>query len=211
MHALYVDLVAIYGEQPWWPAETPFEVVVGAVLTQNAAWSNVEKAIDRLRAARLLSLKALLATGHAELAEVIRSSGYFNVKARRLRNLCEFLADQGGLEGFSELSLSDQRAGLLSVNGIGPETADDILLYALEQPVFVIDSYTRRLLHRLGWTHGAETYEDLRSGFERALPGNVYQYQQFHALIVMHAKAACRKVPRCAQCALAPKCPAASR
>ena len=210
MHALYAALVASYGEQPWWPAETPFEVVVGAVLTQNTAWSNVEKAIDRLRAARLLSLKALLATGHDELANAIRPSGYFNVKARRLRNLCEFLVAQGGLEGFSEHALSDQRAGLLSVNGIGPETADDILLYALEQPVFVIDSYTRRLLHRLGWTHGGETYEDLRSGFERALPGGVYQYQQFHALIVMHAKEVCRKAPRCAQCALAPKCPSAS-
>ena len=101
------------------------------------------------------------------------------------------------------------RLGLLGVNGIGPETADDILLYALEQPVFVIDAYTRRLLHRLGWTQGGETYEDLRAGFERALSGGVYQYQQFHALIVMHAKEACRKVPRCAQCALAPDCPAA--
>jgi endonuclease-3 related protein len=211
LHALYTDLVAIYGEQPWWPAETPFEVVVGAVLTQNAAWSNVEKAIDRLRAARLLSLNALLATGHADLADAIRPSGYFNVKARRLRNLCEFLAAQGGLEGFSEHPLPDQRAGLLSVNGIGPETADDILLYALEQPVFVIDSYTRRLLRRLGWSHGRESYEDLRAGFERALSGGVYQYQQFHALIVMHAKEVCRKVPRCAQCPLAPECPAATR
>lgn len=205
--AVYEGLVARYGEQPWWPAETPFEVVVGAVLTQNAAWTNVEKAIARLRESGLLSLEALLATDHEGLAELIRPSGYFNIKARRLRNLCEFLAAAGGLEVLAEQSLEAQRQGLLSVNGVGPETADDILLYALEQPVFVIDTYTRRLLARLGMADGDESYEVLRAGFEDALQAGVFVYQQYHALIVMHAKAHCRKVPVCGGCPLLAACP----
>jgi len=207
LRALYDTLRGIHGEQPWWPAETPLEVVVGAVLTQNAAWSNVEKAIDRLKAAGLLSLPALLDSDHETLAEAVRPSGYFNIKARRLRNLCEFLAGQGGLEEFADLDLPDQREALLGVNGVGPETADDILLYALERPVFVIDAYTRRLLQRLDLAHGREGYEALRSRFEQALEGDVYVYQQYHALIVMHAKAVCRKVPRCWECALVSDCP----
>jgi len=206
---LYRALLGIYGEQPWWPAESAFEVVVGAVLTQNAAWSNVEKAIDRMKAAGLLSLPALLESDHETLAQTIRPSGYFNVKARRLRNLCEFLAQQGGLEEFAGMHLPVQRDALLGVNGVGPETADDILLYALQRPVFVIDTYTRRLLQRLGLTHGGEDYEELRSIFEQALDGDVFVYQQYHALIVMHAKEVCRKAPRCERCTLAPDCPSA--
>ena len=204
---LYGALRAIYGEQPWWPADSAFEVAVGAVLTQNAAWSNVEKAIDRMKAAGLLSLPALLDSNHETLAEIIRPSGYFNIKAKRLRNLCEFLARQGGLEEFARLDLSAQREALLEVNGVGPETADDILLYALERPVFVIDTYTRRLLQRFGLAHGSEGYEELRSVFERALNGDVFVFQQYHALIVMHAKAVCRKVPQCDLCAMAADCP----
>jgi len=209
LRSLYQALLDIYGEQPWWPAESPFEVVVGAVLTQNAAWSNVEKAIDRLKAADLMSLPALLAVDHDTLAEAIRPSGYFNIKARRLRNLCLFLAERGGLEAFARVDLIGQRAALLRVNGIGPETADDILLYALDQPVFVIDAYTRRLLGRYRLARGDEAYESLRLGFERALGGDVHLYQQYHALIVMHAKDVCRKTPECLRCGLAVSCPAA--
>lgn len=207
MRGLYDSLQAVYGEQPWWPADSAFEVVVGAVLTQNAAWSNVEKAIDRLKKADLLSLQALLESDHDTLAEAIRPSGYFNIKAKRLRNLCEFLARQGGLDAFSTREPDAQREALLGVNGVGPETADDILLYAMQQPVFVIDAYTRRLLLRYGLAHGGESYEELRSGFEKALDADVYCYQQYHALIVMHAKAVCRKVPQCELCALASACP----
>ncbi len=209
LRALYRSLSEAYGVQPWWPAESPFEVVVGAVLTQNAAWSNVEKAIARLRQAGLLSLGALLEADHATLAEAIRPSGYYNIKARRLRNLCEFVAAQGGLEALAAQGLEEQRRGLLSVNGIGPETADDILLYALERPVFVIDAYTRRLLQRLDLADGREGYEELRRGFEDALAADVQLYQQYHALIVVHAKAVCRKTPRCGSCALAARCPTA--
>jgi len=137
---LFDALHALYGEQPWWPADSAFEVVVGAVLTQNAAWSNVEKAIDRLKKADLLSLQALLESDHDTLAEAIRPSGYFNIKAKRLRNLCEFLARQGGLDAFSTREPDAQREALLGVNGVGPETADDILLYAMQQPVFVLQT-----------------------------------------------------------------------
>ncbi len=210
LRALYAALAAAYGTQPWWPAETPFEVVVGAVLTQNAAWSNVEKAIERLRRQDMLSLPAILAADPARLAEAIRPSGYFNIKAQRLRNLCLFLECAGGLEAFARLPLAAQRAGLLSVNGIGPETADDILLYALDRPVFVIDAYTRRLLQRFGLARGDEDYEALRAGFEAALEPDLHLFQQYHALIVVHAKAACRKTPLCDGCALAAGCPVQS-
>ncbi|MCG6967970.1 MAG: endonuclease III domain-containing protein [Chromatiaceae bacterium] len=207
LRELYDGLLAAYGAQPWWPADSAFEIMVGAVLTQNAAWANVEKAIDRLKAARLLSLPALLEADHDTLADAIRPSGYFNIKARRLRNLCEFLERQGGLDRFAARELAEQREALLGVNGVGPETADDILLYALDRPVFVIDAYTRRLLQRYRLAHGAETYEELRSGFERALEGDVYLYQQYHALIVIHAKQVCRKAPDCRRCPLVPVCP----
>ncbi len=205
--ALYAALLARYGRQPWWPAETPFEVVVGAVLTQNAAWTNVEKAIARLRSRDLLSLDAVLAAEHDALADAIRPSGYFNVKARRLRSVCAFLDDAGGMQRFARRDLATQRSGLLAVHGIGPETADDILLYALDRPVFVIDVYTRRLLQRYRLARGDEPYEVLRAGFEAALAADVDLYQQFHALIVVHAKAACRKTPLCPTCVLAPACP----
>lgn len=207
LRVLYQGLLAQYGAQPWWPAETAFEVVVGAVLTQNAAWSNVEKAIAQLKSKGLLALDAILASDHDALAAAIRPSGYFNIKAKRLRNLCEYLAARGGLEAFAGLPLADQREGLLGVNGVGPETADDILLYALEQPVFVIDTYTRRLLQRYRLASGEEPYESLRAGFERALQGDVHTYQQYHALIVMHAKEVCRKAPVCGSCGLAGDCP----
>lgn len=207
LRGLYDALSERYGRQPWWPAETRFEVVVGAVLTQNAAWTNVEKAIAGMRAQGLLSLDAVLASDHDTLAAAIRPSGYFNIKARRLRNLCEFIAAQGGMTAFAGQELAHQRAGLLDVNGVGPETADDILLYALDRPVFVIDAYTRRLLQRYRLASGDESYESLRAGFERALDVDLYVYQQYHALIVMHAKEVCRKSPRCGDCALAVDCP----
>lgn len=208
---LYRAMATYYGEQPWWPADSVFEIVVGAVLTQNAAWSNVEKAIARLKAADALSLEALQAIDHATLGELIRPSGYYNIKAGRLKNLCDFLVGVGGLERLADQPLSEQRQGLLSVNGVGPETADDILLYALERPVFVIDAYTRRLLQRFGLADGTESYEMLRRGFEAALPADVRLYQQYHALIVIHAKEACRKSPLCRDCPLLADCPTGKR
>lgn len=207
LRGLYQALLERYGAQPWWPADTPFEVVVGAVLTQNTAWSNVEKAIARLKAAGMMSLSAILHAEHDTLAEAIRPSGYFNIKARRLQHLCGFLAQQGGLERFARRQLEEQRRGLLGVNGIGPETADDILLYALNRPVFVIDAYTRRLLTRYRLASGDEGYEMLRAWFEEALEPDVHLFQQYHALIVMHAKEVCRKTPLCTRCGLSGSCP----
>lgn len=205
--SLYRRLLRLHGPQQWWPADTPFEVAVGAVLTQNTNWSNVERAIARLREAGALDLQTMLALPRARLAELIRPSGYFNIKADRLRELCRFLRREGGLEALAERPLETLRPALLGVRGIGPETADDILLYALDRPVFVIDVYTRRLLARHGLARGDEDYETLRRGFERALPPDVAMFRQYHALIVEHAKQACRKRPLCEQCGLARDCP----
>ncbi len=206
LHALYRALRAAYGPQDWWPADSPFEVAVGAVLTQNTAWSNVERAIARLKAADVLSCEAILSLPHEVLAEHIRPAGYFNVKAHRLRHLCAFLDAEGGLEALAAQPTAALRPRLLAVNGIGPETADDILLYALDRPVFVIDAYTRRLLARQGLACGDEDYESLRAGFERTLPADVALFKEYHALIVEHAKQACRRKPDCGACALVDGC-----
>lgn len=204
---LFDGLLAAYGEQPWWPADDPFEIVVGAVLTQNTNWSNVEKALVNLKQAGVLSLPRLRALPRERLARLIRPSGYYNIKARRLHNLCEQLANIGGLEGLTAMPVAQARGELLSVNGVGAETADDILLYALGLPVFVIDTYTRRLLMRFALASGDEPYDVLRLGFERALPPNIELFRQYHALIVTHAKHACRKNPLCGGCGLRRRCP----
>ncbi|NNE37368.1 MAG: endonuclease, partial [Gammaproteobacteria bacterium] len=159
---VYQRMFDAYGPQDWWPADTPFEVMVGAVLTQNTAWVNVEKAINNLKQNSLLSLDAIVNMPEARLADLVRSSGYFNVKARRLHNLCRWLVSVGDLNSLASLETYEFRTRLLSINGIGPETADDILLYAFNRPVFVIDAYTRRLFSKLKLIHGKEPYESLR-------------------------------------------------
>lgn len=205
---LYGRLYDAYGAQNWWPAKTPFEVVVGAVLTQNTAWTNVEKAIANLHQAGQLTLTAIRRLDHDELADLIRPSGYFNIKARRLKNLCVWLHQQRGLGQLRKWSTAELREGLLSVNGIGPETADDILLYAFERPVFVIDAYTRRLLSRLGLITGDEHYETLRAAFETALTPDPALYNEYHALIVRHAKQKCSVAADCLHCGVEnPKAP----
>jgi len=197
---LYRRLYRNYGPQYWWPAKTPFEVMVGAVLTQNTTWANVERAIANLRRARCLSAERILAARPAELAELIRPSGYFNIKERRLRSLCEWFIDRGGFRRLRHLETRVLRDELLAVHGVGPETADDILLYAFERPVFVIDAYTRRLLARLGLAAGDEPYEALRLGFEAALEPDVAVYNEYHALIVRHAKESCSGARGCRHC-----------
>jgi endonuclease-3 related protein len=196
-----------YGPQHWWPGDSPFEVMVGAVLTQNTAWSNVERAIDFLKAANALSPESIAALPHERLAALIRPAGYFNVKARRLQSFCRFLVESGGEPALADTPTETLRARLLAVHGIGPETADDILLYAFERPVFVIDAYTRRLFGRLGLASGHESYEELRTGVERAIGPDPASLNELHALIVHHAKVACAKVPRCAGCCLREICP----
>jgi endonuclease-3 related protein len=207
---VYNTLYRCYGPQHWWPGDSPFEIMVGAVLTQNTAWSNVEKAIANLVAHDRLDAGRIVGARKEQLARLLKPSGYFNIKAQRLRNFCRWYLAAGGYQALAEMPTGELRRALLTVNGIGPETADDILLYAFGRPVFVIDAYTRRLLARYGLARGDEAYESLRLGFERALGADVDLYQQYHALIVTHAKEVCRKAPACLRCGLAVACPTAT-
>lgn len=200
-------LLKAYGPQNWWPGDTPFEVMVGAVLTQNTAWSNVERAIDNLKANASLDAQAIVRAPHKKLAAWLQPSGYFNIKAKRLSNFCRWYLQHGQFAGLAQWDTEALRKGLLSVNGVGPETADDILLYAFERPVFVIDAYTRRLFSRLALVAGDEGYEHLRAHFETKLPRDTSLFNEYHALIVQHAKDACKKRPLCGRCCLARVCP----
>lgn len=203
---IFNQLLKHYGSQSWWPAETPFEVMVGAVLTQNTAWINVERAIVNLRENDCLSPERILSVPVGSLAEWLQPSGYFNIKAKRLRNYCIWYVNAGQHEVVSQWDTLTLRKALLSVNGVGPETADDILLYAFERPVFVIDAYTRRLFSRLGLIDHDEVYEQLSARFESQLPKKVPIFNEYHALIVIHAKDVCRKKPLCEGCCLKSYC-----
>lgn len=198
--ALYDRLLDAYGPQNWWPAESAFEVIVGTVLTQNTSWKNVEKALNSMKHAGLLDLDGIVALSGDDLAVLIKSSGFFNVKAQRLKNLCGWLQSQGGLDALAEWRTGRLRQALLAIKGIGPETADDILLYAFERPVFVIDTYTRRLSLKLGLIQGSEDYETLRQMFESCLPPEHSLYNEYHALIVRHAKEKCTHDSHCRHC-----------
>jgi len=217
----YERLYKHHGPQHWWPAGSAFEVMIGAILTQNTAWSNVERAIANLRQQQALDPRRILRVPETRLASWIRPSGYFNIKARRLRNFCRWYLDQGGYDALSRLDTASLRHALLSVNGIGPETADDIVLYAFDRPVFVIDAYTRRLFHRLGLIDGKQGYEALRAVFEQDLRQQMSQrtrsgrirtltlvriFNEYHALIVIHGKDVCRSRPLCRDCCLARHC-----
>jgi endonuclease III related protein len=204
--AVFEALYAAYGSQNWWPAETPFEVMVGAVLTQNTSWKNVERALKNLATLGPLSAQAILALPEAELAVQLRPVGYFNLKARRLRTFCVAYLAEGEWVGLSQVVTPELRRLLLAIKGIGFETADDILLYAFDRPVFVVDAYTRRILTRLGELDGKEGYETIRYGFELALGPDLALFNEFHALIVHHGKEICRTRPRCGVCCLATLC-----
>lgn len=195
-----------YGPQQWWPADSRLEVIVGAVLTQNTAWTNVERAIGNLRQAVVLNLESMLALEQEVLAAHLRPAGYFNLKARRLINLLTTIRELGGVDGLASIPTGTLRNRLLAVNGVGPETADDILLYAYHRPLFVIDAYTRRIFARLGLARGDEDYDRLRLAVESAVPGNTDWYQEFHALLVVHGKERCRPSPRCDGCPLVDLC-----
>jgi len=209
----YETLSQAVGPMRWWPAKTPFEVVVGAILTQNTAWSNVERAMANLRGARLLTPAALARVPQAKLARLIRPSGYFRQKAKKLKTFVRFLRrDYGGsLTRMFRTPTKDLREQLLSIWGIGPETADSILLYAGEHPVFVVDAYTHRILRRHGLiSEGSPDYEGVRSLFERQLPREVGVYNEFHALLVHVGKHWCKtRQPRCELCPLATYLPTA--
>lgn len=204
---LFDFLLDIHGHQNWWPADTPFEVMVGAVLTQNTSWTNVESSIDRLRKANLLDAEELSAVPLETLAEYLYPVGYYNLKARRLSAFINWYIEQGGFEKLATQTTGWLRSSLLSVKGVGPETADDILLYAFNRPVFVIDAYTRRLLERLEWIPSKLDYEQLRMAFESCLPPDPLYFAEYHALIVVHGKHLCRPKPLCHACQLRQKCP----
>jgi endonuclease III related protein len=208
---------AQFGHLHWWPGETPFEVCVGAILTQNTAWSNVERASANLKAACVLEPAKLFALSEAALAALIRPAGYFNVKARRLRSFLRVLVEECGGE-FDRLFTGETaavRERLLAIHGIGPETADSMLLYAGGHRRFVIDAYTRRIFQRHGWTQGGADYDDLQRLCESALNekpprARLDYWQDYHAQLVITGKHFCRnRQPRCAACPLKPLLPKA--
>ncbi len=203
---IYRRLFLAYGPQGWWPADSPFEVMVGAILTQATNWRNVERAIGNLKEAGVLSPEAVLQLPEEELARLVRPAGFYRQKARRLKSLARAVLSHGGTEAFLSLPPGKLREILLSLPGIGPETADSILLYAAERPVFVVDAYTRRIFSRLGFIRGNEPYEELRALFERCLPRDTRLYQEYHALLVRHGKEHCRARPRCHGCPLRELC-----
>jgi endonuclease-3 related protein len=192
------------GHLGWWPGRTRLEIIVGAILTQNTAWTNVEKAIRNLRAARLLSLQALRGVPEATLARAIRPSGYFRQKARKLKAFIAFLDEAygGSLRRMARAQPERLRRELLGVWGIGRETADSILLYAFGHPVFVVDAYTRRILSRHGWIHPRADYEEIRRLFEERLPRDPELWNDYHAQLVWVGKFHCRAAARCQGCPL---------
>jgi len=206
----FETLFAALGPQHWWPARTPFEVIVGAILTQNTAWTNVERAIANLRRARLLTPAALERVPLRRLERLIRSSGYFRQKARKLKEFVRFLRRDfsGSLARMFRTPTAELRERLLAVHGIGPETADSILLYAGGHPVFVVDAYTHRILERHALASEKPRYESVRALFEASLPPDPAVYNEFHGLIVHVGKHWCRtRQPRCHECPLQPFLP----
>ncbi|MEN8265308.1 MAG: endonuclease III domain-containing protein [Nitrospirota bacterium] len=201
---IYNTLFSAFGPQHWWPGDTAFEVAVGAVLTQNTNWGNVERAIQNLKREKVLNSKALNKMQHKKLASLIRPAGYFNIKAERLKNFLAYLSNHysGSMKKMKARDLHDLREELLSVNGIGPETADSILLYALDKPVFVIDAYTKRVLTRHNLVPEKATYHEMQELFQNNISTDVRLYNEYHALFVMVGKDYCKPKPKCSGCPL---------
>ena len=204
----FKNLETKYSLKDWWPAQSEFEIMVGAILTQNTSWNNVEKAITNLKGSINLDPTSILAAPHEFLETLIHPSGYYKVKTRRLKALCTLLVNEfdGSTSKMKQLPWREIRAMLLGVNGIGPETADDILLYALHKPVFVIDQYTIRIFSRLGFNPSSDSYEGWQQFFMQSLPNDVDLFKNYHALIIIHAKNLCRKTPICEPCPLKKDC-----
>jgi endonuclease III related protein len=208
---VYERLRGAFGHAGWWPGDSPFEVCVGAILVQNTAWTNVERTLEGLRERGLLSFRALSRLPVSRLAPLLRSSGTFRVKARRLRAFLDFLSSEygGRVEVMRSEDLPTLRRKLLAVPGIGPETADSIALYAAGHPSFVVDAYTRRAFTRLGLLRGGESYAEVQRLFEEGLPRDAALYNDYHAQVVRLGKDFCRARPRCPDCPLANICPTA--
>jgi len=199
---IYRTLYQAYGPMHWWPGETPFEVMVGAILTQNTAWTNVEKAIQRLKEKRVLSSGGIHRLEKSQLASLIRPSGYYRIKADRLKAFVDFFFENygGRVERMRNGDLGTLRQKLLGVKGIGPETADSILLYSLRKPIFVVDAYTRRVLSRHKLVPDDAPYEEIQKLFMDLLPLDEKMFNEYHALFVHLGKTMCKKIPRCESC-----------
>lgn len=210
---VYERLLAAFGPQGWWPGDGgAFEVAVGAVLTQNTAWRNVERALAGLTEQGWLTPEAIRDAPSEALGEAIRPSGYFNVKAQRLQALAQAWCDAGGEAALEALDTAALRRWLLGIRGVGRETADDVVVYGFDRPVFVVDAYTRRIFERLGIATGDESYETLRAAVEADMGGDegaTQRLNEFHALIVALGKDVCRPKPDCPSCPLRADCPAA--
>ena len=197
-------LLGEFGKRNWWPGESPLEVMVGAVLTQNTSWKNVEKAIANLKSADLMDIDRIYSVENDLLARHIRSSGYYNIKTKRLKELIKVLYEEydSSVENIRKKDTKFLRTALLKINGIGEETADSILLYALEKPVFVVDAYTKRFLANHGLFNSSSRYRDIQAFFMDNLPKDTYLFNEFHALIVALCQKYCLKLPKCNQCPL---------
>ena len=205
---IYHRLLRAYGPQHWWPGDTPMEVMVGAVLTQAATWTNVEKAITNLKAADAVSADVLRGMPHEDLAKLVYPAGYYNQKSRKLKALAEYLGRRFGdnVEAMALENTDSLRSELTAIYGIGEETADDILLYAVGKPVFVVDAFTRRVFSRLGLAPDKGLYSMYQALFTDNLPRDVDLYGEYHALIVRHGKYVCKKRPLCRSCCLLGVC-----
>ena len=211
LRTIFDRLAAAYGPQGWWPARDPFEMMAGALLTQRTAWRNAEQAIASLRRAGALSPEALATLPTPALEAFVRPAGTFRAKAARLRALARWYLDVGGRATLMQRPTTELRAELLGLPGIGPETADDILVYVFARPVFVVDAYARRILSRYGWARGDEPYEQLSAAVADALGRDATVLGELHALLVEHGKRHCRAAPRCPGCPLAAQCEMAPR
>ena len=205
---IYRRLRRHFGHRNWWPGDSPFEVIIGAVLTQNTAWTNVERAIRNLKSNSGFTAQGIIARDTAELADLIKPSGYFNQKALRLKAVCGYLINRcnADLASLNNLPIDMLRDELLAIKGIGPETADSILLYALDKPVFVVDAYTKRALSRIGLINHRANYNDVQKLFMKNLESNVELYNDYHAQWVALGKNFCRKKPICEGCPLSEIC-----
>lgn len=207
---IYASLLERYGHQNWWPADSIFEIMVGAILTQNTQWFNVEKAIISLKSEKLLEPRKMILASETRIASLIVQAGYYNIKAKRLKSFLDFLMKKKlDFYQMKQQPVDSLREELLEINGIGPETADSILLYALGKKTFVVDAYTRRLFSRLNphwdWMKRI-TYDELKLFFEQHLPEDVRFYNELHALIVVHSKEICKSKPQCEECILKDIC-----
>ena len=201
---IFHDLLSAFGKRHWWPGETKLEVIIGAVLTQNTSWKNVEKAINNLKCHKALDVSMLHEMDTATLARIIRPSGFYNIKSKRLKNIVNVLYENynGNISKLNNINTLKMREILLKIDGIGKETADSIILYALDKPIFVIDAYTKRFLLNHKLYEGRNDYDDLQKFFMRNLPQDVYLFNEFHALIVCLCQNYCKKSPLCEGCPL---------